>query len=79
MGINPRNLVYNPSPSVANSALKFVFAMGVVGWLMSHSNRNMSTHATTYRDKSAMFGSPKKEGEPPSWGRETNIFEWKGE
>ena len=69
MGINPRNLIIRPTPGPLSPTSFFCYGLMTIavitGAYLDCQERNRYTY---FRDKSKMFGKPKEEGEPPSWG-----------
>ena len=69
MGINPRNLRLRPKGDPISTTIGgFIILAGTAfGAYIDLQDRNRYLY---YRDKSAMFGKEKNEGDPPSWGSE---------
>ena len=78
MGVNPRN-IHLPGRHPLSYPVQFALATGILVtgmWLDRELLRLEAHRMTRFRDRSAMYGKVKAEGEPPSWGRAGPYPNW---
>ena len=78
MGINPRN-IHLPARHPLSYPAQFAIGLGLLGiglWVDRKLVLLEHHRMTRFRDKSAMFGKVKADGEPPSWGTAGPYPNW---